>query len=79
MVSSLYVFDQCVPFIFHFSQLSGIFIVQKQHTCLQKLFFMPKNSSKEYFVEQKNKSNQQQLITTNFECLVAKHDMFAPN
>ena len=46
-------FYQHVPFIFHFSQLSGIFITQKQHTCLQKLFLMPKNPCKKYFVEQK--------------------------
>ena len=52
-VSSLYVFDQLILFIFHFSQLSGIFITQKQHTFLQKLFFMPKNFCKEYFVGQK--------------------------
>ena len=52
-VSSLYVFDQLILFIFHFSQLSGIFITQKQHTFLQKLFFMPKNFRKEYFVGQK--------------------------
>ena len=51
--SSLYVFDQLILFIFHFSQLSGIFITQKQHTFLQKLFFMPKNFCKEYFVGQK--------------------------
>ena len=37
-----------------FSQLSGIFLTQKQPTCLQKLFLtMSKNSCKEYFVEQK--------------------------
>ena len=39
--------------MFHFSQLSGIFLAQKQHTCLQKLFLTSKNSSKEYFVERK--------------------------
>ena len=27
-----------LPLIFHFSQLSGIFLTQKQHTCLHKLF-----------------------------------------
>ena len=27
-------FYRCVPFIFHFSQLSGIFITKKQYTCL---------------------------------------------
>ena len=32
----LYAFDQGVPLIFHFSQLSGIFLTQKQHICLQK-------------------------------------------
>ena len=39
--------------MFHFWQLSGIFLAQKQHTCLQKLFLTSKNSSKEYFVERK--------------------------
>ena len=37
-VPSLYVFDQRILLLFHFSQLSGIFLTQKQHTCLQKLF-----------------------------------------
>ena len=34
-VSCLYVFDQQFPLIFCFSQLSGIFLTQTQHTCLQ--------------------------------------------
>ena len=47
--------DQRVPLIsfFNFSQLAGIFLSQKQHTCLQKVFFPSKNACKEYFVEQK--------------------------
>ena len=47
--------DQRVPLIslFHFSQLAGIFLAQKQHTCLQKVFLTSKNACKEYFVEQK--------------------------
>ena len=49
-VSCLYVFDQCILLIFHLSQLSGIFLDQNQHTCLQKLFLTPKNSGKEYLV-----------------------------
>ena len=32
-----------------------------------------------YTLLSKNKSSQQQLITPNFECLVAQHVMFAPN
>ena len=52
-VSCLYVFGQQVPLIFHFSQLSGMFLAEKQHTCLQKLFLSSKNSCKEYFDEQK--------------------------
>ena len=62
-VSCLYVFDQRVPLIFHFSQLSDIFLAQKQHTCLQRLFLTSKNSAN----------------TSNFECLAAKHVMFAPS
>ena len=46
-------FDQGVPLMFHFSQLSGIFLTQKQHTSLHKLFLTSKNSWKEYFAEQK--------------------------
>ena len=47
--------DQRVPLIslIHFSQLAGIFLAQKQHTCLQKVFLTSKNACKEYFVEQK--------------------------
>ena len=37
-------FDQCIPLIVHYSQLSCIFLAQKQHTCLQKLLFKSKNS-----------------------------------
>ena len=40
----------------HFISLNSegrIFLAQKQHTCLQKLFFTSKNSCKECFVEQK--------------------------
>ena len=40
--SCLYVFDQRIPLIFHFSQ-----------TCLQKLFLMSKNSCKKSFFERK--------------------------
>ena len=46
-------FGRRVPLIFHFSQLSGIFLAQKQRTCLQKLFLTSKNSWKEDFVEWK--------------------------
>ena len=52
-VSCLYVFDQRVSVIFHCSQLSGIFLAQKQHTWLQKLFLRSRNSWKEYFIERK--------------------------
>ena len=52
-VSCLYVFDQQGLLIFHFSQLSVIFVAQKQHTCLQKLFLTSKNSCKQYFDERK--------------------------
>ena len=48
-----YVFDRRILLIFHFSQLSGIFLTQKQHTYLHKLFLKSKYSCKEYFVEQK--------------------------
>ena len=53
LLSCLYVFDQRVPLIFHFSQLSGIFLAQNQHTCLQKVILTSNNSCKEYFVERK--------------------------
>ena len=33
-VNCLYVFDPRVLLIFHFSQLSGIFLTQKQYNCL---------------------------------------------
>ena len=33
-VNCLYVFDLRVLLIFHFSQLSGIFLTQKQYNCL---------------------------------------------
>ena len=74
-VSCLYVFDQRVSLIFHFSQLSDIFLAQKQHTCLQKLFLTSGNPCKEYFVEQKQIKSATAL---NFERLAAKHVMFAP-
>ena len=77
-VSYLYVFDQYIPLIFHFSQLSGIFLAQKQHTCLQRLFLTSKNSCKEYFVERKQ-SSRQQPPTSNFKCSAAKYVVFAPN
>ena len=51
--SCLYVFDQCILLIFHFSQLPGTFLAQKKHTCFWKLFLMSKHSCKEYFVERK--------------------------
>ena len=77
--------DQRVPLIsiFHFSQLAGIFLAQKQRTCLQKVFLASKNACKEYFVKQ-NPLNQvnnrpEQPPTPNFECLAPKHVMFAPN
>ena len=38
------VFDQRVPLVFHFSQLSGIFLAEKQHNCLQKKFFLAKTN-----------------------------------
>ena len=53
-VSCLYVFDQRFPLIPHSSQLSGVFLAQKQHTCLPKVFLTSKNSCKEYFVERKH-------------------------
>ena len=77
-VSCLYVFDQRVPLIFHFSQLSVIFLAQKQRTCLQKLFLTSKNSCKQYFDEQKQIKSTT-AVTPNFKCLAAKHVMFAPN
>ena len=52
-VSCLYVFHQRFPLIFRSSQLSGIFLAQKQHTCLPKVFLTSKTSCKEYFVERK--------------------------
>ena len=52
-MSCLYVFDQQVLLIFHFSQLSVIFVAKKQHTCLQKLFLTSKNCCKQYFDERK--------------------------
>ena len=51
--SCLYVFDQCILLIFHFSQLPGTFLAQKKHTCFWKLFLTSKHSCKEYFVERK--------------------------
>ena len=57
-VSLLYVFDQRVLLIFHFSQLSGMFLAQKQHTCLQRLFLMSKNSGIIPFLNQKFKDFQ---------------------
>ena len=39
--------------LFRSSQLSGVFLAQKQHTCLPKVFLTSKNSCKEYFVERK--------------------------
>ena len=50
-VSCLYVFDQRVPLVFHFSQPSRN--STKQHTYLQKLFITSINSCKEYIVERK--------------------------
>ena len=52
-VSCLYVFHQRFPLIFRSSQLSGVFLAQKQHTCLPKVFLTSKTSCKEYFVERK--------------------------
>ena len=49
--------------IFHFPQLSGI-LAQKQPTGLQKLFFMSKNSCKDYFVEWKQINS---TTATNFK------------
>ena len=46
-------FDERVPLIFHFSQLSGTFLAQKQHIWFQKLFLTSKSSCKECFVERK--------------------------
>ena len=48
----LFICFWCVSVIFHFSQLSGIFLAQKQHTWLQKLFLTSKNC-KEDLVERK--------------------------
>ena len=39
--------------LFRSSQLSGVFLAQKQHTCLPKVFLTSKNSCKEYFDERK--------------------------
>ena len=44
-VSCLYVFEQLVKLIFHFSQLSGIFLAQKQRTCLQNILLSENKSS----------------------------------
>ena len=63
-----YVLDQHIPFIFHFSQLSGIFLSQKQHTCLHKLFLTYKNSRKEYLLTE-NKSSWQKSPILNFKWL----------
>ena len=60
------VFDQRVPLVFHFSQLSGIFFAEKQHNCLQKKFFLAKT----------NQVDNSRLLQT---WLTAKHVTFAPN
>ena len=55
-VSCSDVFDQRFPLrlIFHFSQLLGLFLAQKQHTCLQKLFLTSKKFfATNFFVERK--------------------------
>ena len=64
---------------FIFLNFQAYFLLRNcQHTCLQKLFLKSKNSCKEYFVEQKQIKSTT-AATPNFECLVAKHVMFAPN
>ena len=65
--------------IFIFLNFQAYFLLRNcQHTCLQKLFLKSKNSFKEYFVEQKQIKSTT-AATPNFECLAAKHVMFAPN
>ena len=60
-----------VPLIFHFSQLSGISIAQKQLTCPKKLFWKSKNSYKGCFVEPKQIKLTTASPTPNFECLTS--------
>ena len=62
----LFICFWCVSVIFHFSQLSGIFLAQKQHTWLQKLFVTSKNSCKEDLVERKkNQVDNSHLLHTS--------------
>ena len=62
-VRCLYVFDQRVPLMFHFSQPSGIFL---------------RRGAKNILLSE-NKSSRQQPPTPNFECFAAKHFLFAQN
>ena len=79
-VSYSNVFDQRFPprLIFHFSQLLGLFLAQKQHTCLQKLFLTSKKFCAKNILLSENKSSRQQPPTPNFECLAAKHVNLRP-
>ena len=55
------------PLIFHFSQLPGLFRVQEQFTCLQRLFLTFENSCKEYIISAKTNQvdNSRRLQTWN--------------
>ena len=56
--------------LFRSSQLSGVFLAQKQHTCLPKVFLTSKNSCKEYFVERKQiKSTTAAVWRRKMSCL----------
>ena len=63
----IYVFDQRVPLIFHFSQLSGKFLA-------------PAHLPPEYFVEHKSKQIKSTTAAySNLRTFGAKHVMFSPN
>ena len=77
-IGNLMFLISALPLIFHFSHLLGIYLAQKQHTCLQKLLLHWKIVAKNILLNEKQSSRQQPPIP-NVECLAAKHVIFAPN
>ena len=70
---AVFFFYQRVPLIFHFSQLSGISLAQKQQASLQKIILNVRKFLQRIFCWAKtNQVDNSYLSTPNFKCLAPK-------